>query len=453
MHKWKFSLKFCEFVRINALKQFDRLIRRQCMLRDLRHELYHQWSLPSWGSRARCAPHVVFLLESMNCSQLGSSLGKLKMLPNGSGCRCHYIRHHLDWHWKGFHSSVFAGRAWREAPQLFSPVGKMLRQQNMQSSLILPGSPLIDLVILDSRTRLRRSLDANPRHGKGLKNLCLQKHPNGNCSSRAIQAYRFPQHAALAYQRSNASFGDAFFAPKDSWIEAWIERYWEQSSSPKDERIYVCHGVLMMVLVMGSSASSGLSVVVFMTVSERCWWLQRCAGFPSKLYQIVVDIGVDFHYGCTVLVFSILNMRWSSLKVAGFPAFPSGNGRLTLTAMILNNSTPQVRSHLSDKCLDHQAADDSTIPSAPRPACRTPRGVRKSGALPWLSDFEQIMIRRVALINEHRYGNCLPIYINNFSTKRGDFPYPGWLMVGPQASGPQPPPQKKKSCCWFPQSH
>ena len=65
----------------------------------------------------------------------------------------------------------------------------------------------------------------------------------------------------------------------------------------------------MMVLVMGSSASSGLSVVVFMTVSERCWWLQRCAGFPSKLYQIVVDIGVDFHYGCTVLVFSILNMR------------------------------------------------------------------------------------------------------------------------------------------------
>jgi hypothetical protein len=63
------------------------------------------------------------------------------------------------------------------------------------------------------------------------------------------------------------------------------------------------------------------------------------------------------------------------------------------------------------------------------------------------------MIRRVALINEHRYGNCLPIYINNFSTKRGDFPYPGWLMVGPQASGPQPPPQKKKSCCWFPQSH
>ena len=151
MHKWKFSLKFCEFVRINALKQFDRLIRRQCMLRDLRHELYHQWSLPSWGSRGRCAPHVVFLLESMNCSQLGSSLGKLKMLPNGSGCRCHYIRHHLDWHWKGFHSSVFAGRAWREAPQLFSPVGKMLRQQNMQSSLILPGSPLIDLVILDSR--------------------------------------------------------------------------------------------------------------------------------------------------------------------------------------------------------------------------------------------------------------------------------------------------------------
>lgn len=107
----------------------------------------------------------MFLLESMNCSQLGSSLGKLKMLPNGSGCRCHYIRHHLDWHWKGFHASVFAGRAWREAPQLFSPVGKMLRQQNMQSSLILPGSPLIDLVILDSRTRLRRSLDANPRHG------------------------------------------------------------------------------------------------------------------------------------------------------------------------------------------------------------------------------------------------------------------------------------------------
>ena len=58
-------------------------------------------------------------------------------------------------------------------PQLFSPVGKMLRQQNMQSSLILPGSPLIDLVILDSRMRLRCSLDANPRHGKGLKNLCL----------------------------------------------------------------------------------------------------------------------------------------------------------------------------------------------------------------------------------------------------------------------------------------
>ena len=96
------------------------------------------------------------------------------MLPNGSGCRCHYIRHHLDWHWKGFHASVFAGRAWREAPQLFSPVGKMLRQQNMQSSLILPGSPLIDLVILDSRTRLRRSLDANPRHGKAWR-ICVYK--------------------------------------------------------------------------------------------------------------------------------------------------------------------------------------------------------------------------------------------------------------------------------------
>eukprot|EP00435_Cladocopium_sp_Y103_P011267 s951_g2.t3 len=31
----------------------------------------------------------------------------------------------------------------------------------------------IDLVILDSRTRLRRSLNANPRHSKGLKNSCL----------------------------------------------------------------------------------------------------------------------------------------------------------------------------------------------------------------------------------------------------------------------------------------
>ena len=106
--------------------------------------------------------------------------------------------------------------------------------------------------------------------------------------------------------------------------------------------------------------------------------------YPCSSWVPTNYISVDFHYGCTVLLCSQTcdDCLW---RLHGFQPFhpemvdsdwfwinPCGKGlyhrfMVNLVSWLVYcycfiNMDPQVCSHLSGKCLDHHAADDSTIP-------------------------------------------------------------------------------------------